>query len=83
MKCLLSPGPRSATVMTKTPALIYEINKESLEPLFESSLPESIAQTVAERDTHRECHGSEEDLAIETRQTEAKGFSQMKRFFQL
>ena len=86
---LITGSPRSATVISKTTALIYEINKDSLEPLFESYpfLPEVIAQTVAERDILRESvvAKAEQKLALEDRQAEAKDqlLERIQRFFQL
>ena len=86
---LITGDPRSATIRAATDALIYEIEKTSLEPIFKAypSLPESIAQTVASRDTHRERFVAEveEQIALESDRNEAKEklLRQIKRFFQL
>ena len=86
---LITGTPRSATVLTKTEALVYEVGKSSLEPLFEAypSLPASIAQTVAQRDFLRENAVAEveERVALESAQNEARDqlLQRMKRFFQL
>lgn len=86
---LITGDPRSATIRAATDALIYEIEKSALEPIFKAypSLPESIAQTVASRDFHRERFVAEveEQLAVENvrQATKDQLLKQIKRFFQL
>ena len=86
---LITGTPRSATIITRTDALVYEIKKDSLEPLFEAypSLPEAIARTVAHREFIRKSAvaEAEERLALETAEQEASAqlLKRMKRFFQL
>ena len=86
---LITGDPRSATIKATTDSLIYEIEKSALEPIFKAypSLPESIAQTVASRDTHRERFVAEveERIALESDQQKVKDqlLEQIKRFFQL
>ena len=86
---LITGDPRSATIVSATEGLIYEIEKSALEPLFKTytALPDSIAQTVSFRDLHREniVAEVEQKLASESSQQAAKEqlLQRMRRFFQL
>ena len=86
---LITGAARSATVISKTDTLIYEIKKSSLEPLLEAYpyLPESIAKTVAKRSFvgKNAIAQIEERLAIESEQEVVKNqlLERMLRFFQM
>ena len=86
---LITGTPRSATIITKTEALIYEINRDSIEPLFESypALPESIARTITHREFLRKSvvAEAEERMALANAEQEesAQLLMRMKRFFQI
>lgn len=86
---LVTGTPRSATIITRTDSLIYEINKDSIEPLFETypALPESIAHTIAHREFLRKSAVAEAEermaLACAEQEASAQLLKRMKRFFQL
>ena len=86
---LVTGTPRSATIITRTDALIYEIDKDSIEPLFETypALPEAIAHTIAHREFLRKSAVAEAEermtLACAEQEASAQLLRRMKRFFQL